>query len=242
MKFDIVTLFPSMFESPLSESILKRAADEGLIEIRLNNLRDFTSDRHHIVDDYPFGGGAGMVMKPEPVVEAIESLKKECTTVILLSPQGKPFDQNMAQRLSEKSHVMLICGRYEGVDERVSGYVDEVVSLGDFVLTGGEIAAMAIVDSVSRLLPGVLGSNDSSTEESFSWQLLEYPQFTRPRDFRGKKVPDILLSGNHEAIRKWRRKEALRKTMAQRPDLLEKIEPGGEDIAMMEEIRKENLD
>ena len=267
MKFDIVTLFPSMFDSPLNESILKRAVDSGLIEIKVHNLRDYTSDKHHTVDDSPYGGGAGMIMKPGPVVEAIERLKSaaasqlaaKCehgvnvaalsrqtagvpagdSTVILLSPQGRRYDQKMAQGFSLLSHIILICGRYEGIDERVAGYVDETVSIGDFVLTGGELAAMTVVDSVSRLVPGVLGSDESSTEESFSWHLLEYPQFTRPNNFRGLKVPEILLSGNHGAIRKWRRKEALRKTMQRRPDLLEKIEPGSEDLALMDEIKME---
>lgn len=242
MKFDIVTLFPSMFDSPFNESILKRAVDNRLIEISIHNLRDYTSDKHRTVDDYPYGGGAGMVMKPGPVVDAIESLKSTTSdsTVILLSPQGRPYIQKMAQNFSLKSHLILICGRYEGIDDRVIDYVDEVVSVGDFVLTGGEIAAMTVIDSVSRLVPGVLGSNKSSIEESFSWNLLEYPQFTRPDNFRGKRVPEILLSGNHEAIRKWRRKEALRKTLLHRPDLLKKNLPNSEEIAMIDEIKVED--
>ncbi len=239
MKFDVITLFPGMFDSPLNESIIKRAIDEGLVDVGLHNLRDYTHDRHRVVDDAPYGGGSGMVMKAGPVVEAIESLKKEDTTVVLLSPAGKRFDQANARRLSEKKHILLVCGRYEGIDERVSPYIDETISIGDFVMTGGEIAALTLIDSVSRLLPGVLGSPESVIEESFSWDILEYPHYMRPDDFRGEKVPEVLLSGNHETIRVWRRKEALRKTMEVRPDLLEGLELNSEDASLIAEIKSE---
>ena len=239
MIFDVITLFPGIFESPLNESIIKRAIDKGIIEVRLHNLRDFTHDKHRVVDDTPYGGGSGMVMKVEPIVEAIESLRKEESTVILLSPQGKPFVQPVAKSLSLRRHLILICGRYEGIDERVATYVDEVISLGDFVMTGGEVAALAIIDSVARLIPNVLGSHDSTEEESFSWDILEYPHYTRPAEFRGENVPAHLLSGNHEKIRQWRRKEALRKTLETRPDIIEKLELSDEDKGYMEEIHKE---
>lgn len=237
MRFDVITLFPGMFDSPLDESIVGRAIDSGLIEVELHNLRDFTRDRHSVVDDAPYGGGGGMVMKAEPVVKAIESLRGEGTTAILLTPRGRRFNQGMAQRLSGRKHLILICGRYEGIDERVTGYVDEEISMGDFVMTGGEIAALAVIDSVTRLIPGVLGCKESAVEESFSWELLEYPHYTRPRIFRGEKVPEILLSGNHEAIRKWRRREALRKTMKNRPDIIESAELSEEDLLLLNEIK-----
>lgn len=236
MRFDIVTLFPDLFKSPLDESILKRAIEKGIIRVGLNNLRDHTHDRHHTVDDYPYGGGSGMVIKAQPVIEAIESLRNNESVVVLLTPRGKPFNQKVAKRLSLKKHIILLCGRYEGVDERAVAYADEEISIGDFVLTGGEIAALAIIDAVSRLVPGVLGSEESADEESFSWSLLEYPHYTRPRVFRGKRVPDVLLSGNHEEIRKWRRKEALRKTLELRPDLLKETKLTEEDLRLIEEI------
>ncbi len=239
MKFDVITLFPEIFHSPLNESIIGKAIDKGLIKIDLHNIRDFTQDRHKVVDDAPYGGGDGMVMKPGPVIRAIEAVRKENTTVILLSPKGKRFDQKEAKRLSEKEHLLLICGRYEGIDERVSDYIDETLSIGDFIMTGGEIAALAIVDSVARLLPEVLGGKDSAKEESFSWDILEYPHYTRPAVYREKSVPDVLLSGNHEEIRKWRRKEALRETIKMRPDLLEKKELTSEDMKFLGEIRDE---
>ena len=239
MIFDVITLFPGIFESPLNESIIKRAIDKGIIEVRLHSLRDFTHDKHRVVDDTPYGGGSGMVMKVEPIVEAIESLRKEDSTVILLSPQGSPFNQSAAKKLSFKKHLIFICGRYEGIDERVASYVDEVISLGDFVMTGGEVAALAIIDSVARLIPDVLGSHDSTEEESFSWDILEYPHYTRPAEFRGEKVPSHLISGNHEKIRQWRRKEALRKTLKTRPDIIEKLELSDEDKGYLEDIQKE---
>ncbi|MDT8317692.1 MAG: tRNA (guanosine(37)-N1)-methyltransferase TrmD [bacterium] len=240
MKFDILTLFPGMFSSPLDESILKRAIDEGLIDVGLHNIRDFARDKHHTVDDTPYGGGSGMVMMAQPVVDAIETVKKEGSKVIFLSPAGRPFNQKIACELSTLHHIVLICGRYEGIDERISEQIDDVISIGDFVMTGGEIAALAIIDSVTRLLPGVLGCKDSTVEESFSWDLLEYPQYTKPRSFRGKDVPEVLLSGNHEAIRLWRRKEALRRTLEVRPDLIDKENLGSEDMQLINKIKQES--
>ncbi|MDH3974473.1 MAG: tRNA (guanosine(37)-N1)-methyltransferase TrmD [Deltaproteobacteria bacterium] len=238
MKFDVITLFPGMFESPLGDSILKRATEKGQLQVGLHQLRNYTHDKHHVVDDTPYGGGSGMVMKPDPVAEAIEAVKGERGKVILLSPAGKTFNQNEAKRLSKESHIVLVCGRYEGIDERVNKYVDETLSIGDFVMTGGEIAAMAIIDSVARLLPGVLGCEDSAAEESFSWDLLEYPHYTRPKSFRGEEVPEVLTSGNHEAIRLWRRKEALKKTLLVRPDLIDRSTLGKEDLKLIAEIEK----
>ncbi|ACK42808.1 MULTISPECIES: tRNA (guanosine(37)-N1)-methyltransferase TrmD [Dictyoglomus] len=239
LRIDIVTIFPEMFKGPFDVSILKKAQDKGLVEIKVYNLRDFTEDKHRTVDDYPYGGGSGMVMKPEPIFKAVRSLKKEDSEVILLSPSGDLFNQKIAEELSKKNHLILICGRYEGVDERVKSIITREISIGDYVLTGGEIPAMVIVDAVVRLVPGVLGDPDSLREESFQWGILEYPQYTHPRDFEGMKVPDILLSGNHERIRRWRRKEALKKTFLKRPDLLEKTSLTQEDLELLEEIKKE---
>lgn len=239
LRIDIITIFPEMFKGPFDVSILKKAQDKGLVEIKVYNLRDFTEDKHKTVDDYPYGGGSGMVMKPEPIFRAVRSLKREDSEVILLSPSGDLFNQKIAEELSKKNHLILICGRYEGVDERVKSIITKEISIGDYVLTGGEIPAMVIVDAVVRLVPGVLGDPDSLREESFQWGILEYPQYTHPRDFEGMKVPDILLSGNHEKIRRWRRKEALRKTFLKRPDLLEKTNLTQEDLELLEEIKKE---
>lgn len=221
MKISIITLFPSMFEGPFATSMLKKAQDVGAVEIELINLRDFGLGPRHTVDDTPYGGGAGMILKPEPIFAAVESLKQESpgAWVILLSPRGQQFKQAVAQHLAEHEHVIIICGHYEGVDERVSSIVDQEISMGDFVLTGGEIAAMAVVDSVVRLLPGVLGDARSAQDESFSRGLLEYPQYTRPDEWRGMKVPDELKTGNHAAIEQWRRDQAVKKTQQNRPDL-----------------------
>jgi len=238
MKFDVITLFPAMFESPFGDSILKRAIEKGLLQVGLHNLRDYTHDKHHVVDDAPYGGGSGMVMKPDPVVEAIEAVKGEAARVVLLTPAGKTFNQQEAKRLSNERHIVFVCGRYEGIDERVMKYVDETLSIGDFVMTGGEIAAMAVIDAVTRLLPGVLGSEYSADEESFSWSLLEYPHYTRPKSFRGDEVPEVLTSGNHEAIRRWRRKEALRRTLEIRPDLIDMPTMTREDKELLAEIKK----
>jgi len=239
MRFDILTLFPSMFSSPFEASILGKAIEKGLIEIRIVNIRDFTSDKHHVVDDTPYGGGQGMVMKVEPIARAIERVKAESPSAwtVYLTPQGRSLNQERARALSSKAHLILLCGRYEGVDERVREmFVDEEVSIGDYVLTGGELAAMVMVDTLSRLLPGVLGCDQSAEEDSFSDSLLEYPQYTRPVDFRGHSVPDVLLSGNHEAILRWRRKEALRRTAKRRPDLLAKATLSETDRKVIDEI------
>ena len=239
MRFDILTLFPVMFSSPFEASILGRAIEKGLIEIRIVNIRDFTSDKHHVVDDTPYGGGQGMVMKVEPIARAIERVKAESPSAwtVYLTPQGRSLNQERARALSSKAHLILLCGRYEGVDERVREmFVDEEVSIGDYVLTGGELAAMVMVDTLSRLLPGVLGCDQSAEEDSFSDSLLEYPQYTRPVDFRGHGVPDVLLSGNHEAILRWRRKEALRRTAKRRPDLLAKATLSETDRKVIDEI------
>ena len=239
MKFDILTLFPAMFDGPLTESILKRACENGLIEVALHNIRDWALDKHATADDAPYGGGAGMVMKVEPMALAIESVKfaSPNAKVILTTPCGRPFNHQVAEELSREEGVIIICGRYEGVDERVRTlFVDDEISLGDFVLTGGEIAAMVIVDSVARLVPGVLGSGDSALYDSFADGLLEYPQYTRPPEFRGEKVPDVLLSGNHAEIAKWRRKESIKRTLASRPELLEGIEWSKADKKLLAEI------
>jgi len=245
MRFDILTLFPNMFSSPFKESILSKAIEKGLIQIRTVNIRDFAEDKHHIVDDAPYGGGQGMVMKVEPIARAIEWIKSEDPTAwtVYLTPQGKRFDQERARGLSSRAHLILLCGRYEGIDERARDlFVDEEISIGDYVLTGGELAAMVLIDAVSRLLPGVLGSDRSAEEDSFVNSLLEYPQYTRPSDFRGKSVPQILLSGNHSAISLWRRREALKRTWSRRPDLLQKACLSEEDGRLLEEILNSNDD
>jgi tRNA (guanine37-N1)-methyltransferase len=225
LRFDIVSIFPGMFESPFGDSIIQRAREEGLLDIRLHDLRDYSLNKHKKVDDNPFGGGVGMVMNVEPIARAIAAVKKEVpkTRTILLSPGGKPLDQEKAWELSRLTSLTLVCGRYEGVDERVRlHYVDEEISIGDYVLTGGELPAMVLVETVSRLLPGVLGDPESVVEESFHGDLLEYPQYTRPRDYEGFKVPEILVSGDPKKIHDWQKSEALKKTMQVRPDLLEK--------------------
>ncbi|MDO9123626.1 MAG: tRNA (guanosine(37)-N1)-methyltransferase TrmD [Deltaproteobacteria bacterium] len=244
MRFDILTLFPEMFSSPFQESILAKAIEKGLIEVRTINIRDFALDKHRIVDDAPYGGGQGMVMKVEPIARAIEQVKSEDPSVrtIYLTPEGKPLNQEMARQLSSRSHLILLCGRDEGVDERVRDlFIDEEISIGDYVLTGGELAAMVLIDAVSRLLPGVLGSDRSAEEDSFFGSLLEYPQYTRPASFRGHEVPEVLLSGNHQAISLRRRKEALRRTWMRRPDLLSKASLSEEDKKILEEISKNNV-
>jgi tRNA (guanine37-N1)-methyltransferase len=225
MKIDVLTLFPEMFTGPLDVSIVQRARNAGLLNVRIHNLRDWTHDRHKTVDDRPFGGGAGMVMKPEPIFEAVESLAGEGTHVVLLAPAGRPFNQPVARELATKEHLLLICGSYEGVDERVrEALVDDELSIGDYVLTNGGLPAMVVIDAVTRLLPGALGDDASAQDESFSRGLLEYPHYTRPAEFRGMKVPEILLSGHHAEIEKWRTDQARRRTAERRPDLLhEKI-------------------
>jgi len=221
VKIDVLTLFPAMFAGPLDESIIKRARLKGLLDLKIHDLRDWTHDRHRTVDDRPFGGGPGMLLKPEPLFEAIESLQREKTRVILFSPAGRQFDQAIARELAQQEDLLLVTGHYEGFDERVrETLVDDELSIGDYVLTNGALPAMVVVDAVTRLLPGALGDDESSHDESFSAGLLEYPQYTRPADFRGMKVPEILLSGNHAEIEKWRREQARLRTKERRPDLL----------------------
>ncbi len=239
MHFDIFTLFPGMFQGPFSESILKRAQERGLLSIALHNIRDATTDRHHIVDDYPYGGGAGMVMKPEPIFASIEAVYQG-GPIILMTPQGRTFNQQIARELAQESRVSLLCGHYEGIDERVCRHlVTDEISIGDYVLTGGELAAMIVVDAVSRLMPGVL-TEGSAEDESHSNNLLEYPQYTRPPEFRGWRVPDILLSGHHAQITRWQRKEALRKTRQRRPDLFARLDLSSkQDIKLLKELDEE---
>ena len=221
LQIDVITIFPGILQGFLGESMLKRAVERGCVQVRLVDLRAFTHDRHRTTDDRPFGGGPGMIMKPEPLFEAVESVRTAGSRVVLMTPQGTPFRQAEARRLAGERHLVLVCGHYEGVDERVRLFlVDEEVSIGDYVLTGGELAAMVVVDAVVRLLPGALNQS-SLNEESFSRGLLEYPQYTRPREFRDMKVPDVLLSGDHARIRRWREKMALKRTKEQRPDLLQ---------------------
>jgi tRNA (guanine37-N1)-methyltransferase len=238
MRFDIFTLFPEMLRSPLDESIIARARERGLAEINAWNPRDVTTDRHHIVDDYPYGGGAGMVMKPDPIFTAVERVY-ESGPIILMSPQGRIFSQAIARELAQEPRITLICGHYEGVDERVREHLcTDELSLGDFVLTGGELAALVVVDAVTRLLPGVLAAG-STEEESHTAGLLEYPHYTRPPDFRGWRAPEMLLSGNHAAIARWRRKESLRRTRARRPDLLGALDLSKTDKKLLAEIEAE---
>lgn len=239
MKCDVLTIFPEIFTSYLNESIMKRARSKDLLDVKLHNIRDFSSDAHRTVDDSPFGGGAGMVFKPEPIFRAMDFLKEdgEPRKVVLLTPQGRPFDQSIAEDYAkETKRFVFICGRYEGIDERVKTLVDEEISIGDYVLTGGELAALVIIDAVVRLLPGALGDERSVEEESFSWGLLDYPHYTRPREFRGLHVPQVLVSGDHREIERWRRKQALRKTMVVRPDLIRRIELTKADRIILSEI------
>lgn len=221
MKIDVLTLFPAMFAGPLDESIIKRARKNGLLELQIHDLRKWTHDRHKTVDDRPFGGGPGMLMKPEPLFEAVEELRRTNTKVILLSPSGRKFSQTIARELSLEQDLLLVTGHYEGFDERVrETLADDELSIGDYVLTNGALPAMVVIDAVTRLLPGVLGDDQSSHDESFSHGLLEYPQYTRPAEFRGMKVPDVLVSGNHAEIEKWRCEQAKERTKDIRPDLL----------------------
>ncbi|HAA90212.1 MAG: tRNA (guanine-N(1)-)-methyltransferase [Thermoanaerobacterales bacterium 50_218] len=237
MIIKILTIFPEMFTGPFQTSILKRAQQRGLLRIEVINIRDYSLDKHRKVDDYPFGGGAGMVIKPEPVYRCLMANKENPKArVILLTPQGKTFTQKIAQELAQEQEVILICGHYEGIDERVKHFVDEEISLGDFVLTGGEIAAMAVTDSVARLVPGVVGDQESLKEESFSLGLLEYPQYTRPRRFLEWEVPQVLLSGDHQAIARWRRAQAVQRTFFRRPDLLRGFEWSDQERKAIDEI------
>lgn len=238
MKFDVLTLFPEMFE-PLKQSIIKRAAEKKLIDINLVNIRDFSEDKHNKVDDTPYGGGAGMLMKPDVVDRAYNSVKSENAKVIYLTPQGKMLNQKIVKDLSKQEHLILLCGHYEGIDQRVlDKIVDEEISIGDYVLTGGELPAMVLIDCVSRYVEGVL-SNESTEEESFSNGLLEYPQYTRPEIFDNVKVPDVLISGHHENIRKWRRERSLENTFKKRPEMLENIELTKNEKDYIEKLKKE---
>jgi len=251
MRCAVVTLFPDMVAPVIGHSILKRAQEKGLLEVAVENLRDHTFDRHKTADDLPYGGGAGMVMKAEPVLRAIDSLRTRYQTahpgttlrVIVPSPQGRPFTQELAQSLAQDERVVVfVCGHYEGMDERVRlALQPEEISVGDYVLTGGELPALVMIDAAARLVPGVLGDAASATEESFTEGLLEYPHYTRPAEVRGMAVPEVLVSGHHEAIRLWRRKEALRNTYLKRPDLLRDRELGSEDRRLLSEVMQENL-
>jgi tRNA (guanine37-N1)-methyltransferase len=244
MVFDILTIFPEIFRSPLSESLIKKALDKGILQVRIWNLRDFTEDKHRTTDDYPYGGGAGMVMKADPIFRAVEEIRTsnpEART-LLLTPQGERFHQGLARGLSEQKHWILICGRYEGLDERVRlGVVDREISIGDYVLNGGEIPALVFLEVISRYVPGFLGSEQSVEEETFSDGLLEYPQYTRPPVIRGMEVPEVLLSGNHAEIKRWRRRESLKRTYLRRPDLLEKADLSEEDLEYLAELKSQKV-
>jgi tRNA (guanine37-N1)-methyltransferase len=238
MIFTILTLFPNIFKTPLQESIIKKAIDKGSVKFNIINIRDFAEDIHKTCDDNPYGGGPGMVMKIEPIYKAMKSVEKNIgkPKYILLTPQGKIFNEDTAIRLSKVSHICLICGRYEGTDERMLAFIDEEISVGDYVLSGGEIPALILIDSITRRIPGVLGNEESIIDESLKGSLLEYPQYTRPDVFMEMEVPSVLLSGNHEEIKKWRRKEAIRKTILKRPDLMNNFEPTEEDKKFIREI------
>ena len=237
MQFDVLTLFPEMFKI-LDESIIGKAKEKGLIDVNLINIRDFSKDKHKKVDDTPYGGGAGMVLMPDIVYDAYKSIKNDDAKVIYMSPQGKKLDQRKVEELSKQKHLILLCGHYEGIDQRViDEIVDEEISIGDYVLTGGEIPAMVLIDSVSRYINGVL-KEDSTKEESFSNGLLEYPQYTRPEIFEGKQVPEILLSGHHQNIDKWRKEQSLKMTLEKRPDILQNVELSDEDRKILENLKK----
>jgi len=244
MKFDILTLFPGMFASPFADSILGKAVDKGLISIAAHNLRDWAEGRHKVTDDTPYGGGDGMVMKPEPVARALKDLRQRSplAKVLLMTPQGRRFNQVEAERLSQEPGLILVCGRYEGFDERIRTMVDAEYSIGDFVLTGGELASMVIIDATARLVPGVLGCAGSALSDSFSDGLLEFPHYTRPAEFNGMKVPEVLLSGDHARIARWRRRQQLLRTLARRPDLLDKSPLSEEDRQLLDEIKREKAD
>jgi tRNA (guanine37-N1)-methyltransferase len=247
VRIDILTLFPQMFEGVFGASIFKRAIDRGLVSVNVHNIRDYTHDKHHTTDDYAYGGGAGMILKPEPIFEAVESVKAdvspgegdEASPVILLTPQGRLFSQKVAAELSKYSRLVLICGRYEGVDERVREHlVTDEISIGDYVLSGGELAAMVIVDAVVRLLPGVLGSEDSLKDDSHVSGLLEYPQYTRPVEYKGWAVPEVLLSGDHAQVAGWRREQAIKRTLKRRPELLDKADLRSEERQLVERLKE----
>ena len=242
MRIDILSLFPKMFDGPFGESIVKRAVDAGLVNIFVHNFREFAHDKHNTVDDYSFGGGEGMVLKPEPLFEAVESIKGilggSAGPVVLLTPQGRLFCHQIAQELSNQQNLVLVCGHYEGVDERVREHlVTDEISIGEYVITGGELAAMVVVDAVVRLLPGALGSEQAASEDSYAKGFLEYPQYTRPRVYRGWEVPEVLLSGNHQEIARWRREQAVERTLLRRPDLLAKASLSKEERELADRIK-----
>ncbi|MDP2167845.1 MAG: tRNA (guanosine(37)-N1)-methyltransferase TrmD [Thermodesulfovibrionales bacterium] len=242
MNIAVITLFPEIFNAYLKESILGKAVQKGMISVDVVNLRDFAKDRHRTVDDSPYGGGPGMVIKPEPVSDAIGHVKSDGvdTLTVMLSPQGRLFNQDMADAfLKETRRLLFVSGRYEGIDDRVSSLIDDEVSIGDYVLTGGELPALVIIDAVARLFPGVLGDGESLKDESFMWGILDYPHYTRPPEWGGRKVPEVLLSGNHKEIARWRRKEAIRRTLKRRPDLIEKAALTEEDYRLINEIKEE---
>ncbi len=240
MTFDIVTIFPAMIEQPLAAGIIGRAVASGMLDVRVRDLRDFTTDRHRVVDDVPYGGGPGMVLKPDPIFRALDAVAAERgtpLTVIMTSPQGRRFTQAEAQRLSGLEHIVLLCGRYEGFDDRVRERVTEELSIGDYVLTGGELPALVILDAVARFVSGVVGDEQSVVEDSFSRGLLDFPQFTRPPEIAALRVPDVLLSGNHAEIRRWRKREALSRTLERRPDLLDAASLDDEERQMLRELK-----
>ena len=244
IKFDVLSIFPEMFSSPLNFSLLKKAQEKGLLSICLHDIRNWANDKHKMTDDAPYGGGCGMVMKVEPVEKALAAIKnsEEDSLIVLMTPQGEIFNQRIATQLAEKKQIIIICGRYEGVDERIREHlVDREISIGDYILTGGELAALVLIDAVSRLIPDVLGNPESTLGESFSHNLLEYPQYTRPAEYKGWKVPDVLLSGNHAQIELWHKRESLRRTYQRRPDLLKKIKLLAEDKKILEKIKQEDI-
>lgn len=240
MRIDIVTLFPAMLEAPLAQTILGRARARGLVDVRVHDLREHATGRHRVTDEPPFGGGGGMILKPEPLFRAVEALRTAATRVVLLCPQGPMLTQATAARLATASHLVLLCGHYEGVDERVRAHLaDEELSIGDFVLTGGELPALVVMDAVVRLVPGVLGDPGGPAKDSFAAGRLDYPQYTRPAEFRGLPVPQVLLSGDHDRIARWRRREALRRTAERRPDLLAAVPPTDEERQWLAELRED---
>lgn len=245
IKFDILSIFPEMFVSPLCCSMLKKAQEKGVIRIDLHDIRLWADDKHKMTDDAPYGGGCGMVMKLEPVEKALAEIKKDAvegSTVLLMTPQGEVFNQKIAEELSQKNQIIIVCGRYEGVDERIREHlIDREISIGDYILTGGEMAALVLIDAVSRLRPDFLGNPESKISESFSQNLLEYPQYTRPATYKGWRVPDVLISGNHAEIECWRKTESLRKTYQRRPDLLKKVKLSPQDKKILDHIKQEEI-
>lgn len=243
MKIDVLTLFPRMFEGPMGESIIGKAVNKGLLDINISNFRDYSDNKHQTVDDYPYGGGAGMLLKVQPIYDNIKAIEEAAPEtkkrVILLDPAGKQFDQKMAEEFSQEEHLVFICGHYEGYDERIRSLVTDEVSLGDYVLTGGELGAMVMIDATVRLLPDVLGNQTSAQTDSYSTGLLEHPQYTRPAEYKGMKVPEVLTNGNHKLIEEWQLKESLRRTYLRRPDLLGQLEMTPQMLKLLEEIKQE---